>query len=118
MQTIKRTAVLLAVGWSALLATGCDGELGQMRTIERLETYCQTDTSAARAEFILQCIENANPKSDEEPEDWITKCQHMAEASLCQKRTVVKVQECTGIDITGDCWFYSWKTISEEPRGG
>jgi hypothetical protein len=30
------------------------------------------------AKFILDCIENANPKSDEEPEDWLHICERMA----------------------------------------
>ena len=37
------------------------------------------------ADFALTCIENANPKSDEEPEDWIDKCQNMAMNLLCKE---------------------------------
>ena len=45
---------------------------------------CKQDTAKERAEFILACIKNANPKSDEEPEDWVKLCQTMAEETLCE----------------------------------
>jgi hypothetical protein len=47
----------------------------------RVETCREIDPSLKEkaAAFILKCIENANPKSDEEPEDWIHKCRDFAE---------------------------------------
>lgn len=44
---------------------------------------CDLTTSEVRASFILSCIKNANPHSDEEPEDWIKICQTMAEKTYC-----------------------------------
>ena len=46
---------------------------------------CSDDTVEDRAQFVLECIENANPKSDEEPEDWIGICQRMADSNYCKK---------------------------------
>lgn len=37
------------------------------------------------AQFIQDCIANANPKSDEEPEDWIRHCEHMMQNLYCKK---------------------------------
>lgn len=45
---------------------------------------CDNSTTEKRAQFTLECIENANPKSDEEPEDWIMICKTMAEATYCK----------------------------------
>ena len=56
------------------------------RVRERLRYYseCTAETVDKRATFILQCISNANPKSDEEPEDWLQKCQVIAEETYCE----------------------------------
>ncbi len=37
------------------------------------------------SKFVLACIKNANPKSDEEPEDWIRLCQKMGKDIHCTK---------------------------------
>ena len=44
---------------------------------------CDTSTAPIRATFTLTCISNANPKSDEEPEDWIRLCKKMADETYC-----------------------------------
>jgi len=75
----------LTILYVAFLIVGCSD---QTRIIVRTETVCDKTTVEKRAEFILQCIINANPKSDEEPEDWITKCQWMAERTYCEKKNV------------------------------
>lgn len=58
-----------------------------------------------QAEFILKCIENANPKSDEEPEDWITICQAMSEDLFCtiSKRATYWENNMFSADINCDC---------------
>ena len=38
--------------------------------------------------FILQCLKNTNPNSDEEPEDWMYICEHIADNTYCTKQQV------------------------------
>ena len=52
------------------------------------KTVCDESSKSKRANFILSCIKNANPKSDEEPEDWIKDCQYIAEETYCELKTV------------------------------
>jgi len=67
----------------ALFMVGCtDQEETKIRV--KTDNYCQLDTAKERADFILQCVKDANPHSDEEPEDWIRMCQYMAEDTLCR----------------------------------
>lgn len=95
MEKFSRTFLFLAASWSAFLISGCN-ESGDMRTREITATHCETDTAQERASFILQCIANANPKSDEEPEDWILFCQSMAERTLCEKKVMLVTERCVG----------------------
>jgi hypothetical protein len=37
-----------------------------------------------RIDFTLSCIANANPMSDEEPEDWIRQCNIVAKENYCK----------------------------------
>ncbi len=68
------------------ILTSCDGSMAS-RTIQEIRKKCSFKTTEKRAGFILKCVENANPVSDEEPEDWIKKCQEMAEDTYCPKKT-------------------------------
>lgn len=61
----------------------------EYRTVQEIRIICNDSTVEKRASFTLQCINNANPKSDEEPEDWIKQCQTMAEGIYCDKTPVV-----------------------------
>jgi hypothetical protein len=49
------------------------------------DDYVTCDPAGAerRAVFVIDCITAANPKSDEEPEDWLHICEAMAKRSLC-----------------------------------
>lgn len=58
-------------------------------------TECASDTMDARSKFILECIKNANPKSDEEPEDWIYMCKRMAVDTFCYDKQI-KIKQCRG----------------------
>ena len=80
---------------TAFVLTACESK---PRTIVYQENdyYCSMDSADSRAKFILQCIENANPKSDEEPEDWIRLCQKMAESTLCPEITVTVTKHKRG----------------------
>ena len=93
----------------AFLCIGCSK--GDLRTTEKNAHHCTLDSSEKRASFILQCISNANPKSDEEPEDWITKCQNMAEETLCPEITMLITERCAS---NAGCY---WVEISRTPKG-
>jgi len=58
-------------------------------SIRVLEVYSQCNKKE-QSVFILDCIKNANPKSDEEPEDWIYMCKNMSLDLYCtvSKRAV------------------------------
>lgn len=84
-----KALVFLAIA----LSVGCDK--GEIRTLERNDNFCTTESKEERAHFILQCIENANPKSDEEPEDWIVKCEDISTRTFCKEITVMITQECS-----------------------
>lgn len=92
----------------AVFLVSC-GEPEQFRTISREEVVCSNATRDQRANFILTCLKNANPHSDEEPEDWIGKCQTMAEETLCGKR-FVKVNQHKA--ATGFMEHSYWKDVS------
>lgn len=64
------------------------------RTITKTVYECGPSDKVAN--FILQCIENGNPKSDEEPEDWIWLCEQMANRALCPGVTYEVHQELYG----------------------
>jgi hypothetical protein len=67
------------------LLTACGGDGKPFEYTKRIsEPVCTDETIAQRAEFTLQCITNANPKSDEEPEDWLHKCEDMAVSLYCK----------------------------------
>lgn len=100
------TASMLSV---LLCVSGCDYEKTQ--TITKSHPVCDSSTIEARASFTLSCIANANPKSDEEPEDWITICQDMAIKTYCPEKVVTAQQ-------TRDCSNCSWKDLTVTPVNG
>lgn len=100
--------ILFAV---ALLAvSGCTNE-HETRVLIRTDNHCTSETVKERADFILQCVENANPKSDEEPEDWIRDCQRMAEDTFCESRVFEITQVC---GHKGGClWFEESRKLKD-----
>lgn len=74
--------------FSLLVIVGCNSE-DQYYDIHTTRVICTDDTIEKRSDFTLQCIENANPKSDEEPEDWLYKCENMAEKLYCKNKPVI-----------------------------
>ncbi len=83
MKNSKLLIVLLSVLLVSL--SGCSD---QERVIDKIEIVCTEDSKKDRADFTLECIKNANPKSDEEPEDWIYMCERMAKDNFCDEETV------------------------------
>ena len=61
------------------------------RSVKRIIASCKGNETSV-ANFTLQCIKNANPISDEEPEDWIYLCKKMAVDIFCAKITVTVKQ--------------------------
>lgn len=102
---VRATLVAVLITW---LCAGCSK--GEVRVTETIDSHCTMESSEKRAGFILQCIENANPKSDEEPEDWIRQCQYMAEQTLCPKITMIVTERCAS---NLGC---IWREIKREPK--
>ena len=109
MKNFNKTALRLAVALTVLLLAACSK--GELRSLEKNAHHCAMESSEKRADFILQCIKNANPKSDEEPEDWIQKCQRMAEETLCPEVTMVITERCAS-DM--GCF---WIEVNRKPKG-
>lgn len=86
----KRVRATLGAVLIALLCAACEGDPHKYTTIETIKV-CDGRTEKV-ASFTLECIKGANPKSDEEPEDWIHKCKTMAEGIYCEVKpfTVIK----------------------------
>lgn len=82
---------LILIPIFVLFVCGCNSE-PRYRSVEKEQIICDDSTIEKRAEFILTCLKNANPKSDEEPEDWILKCQKMAEDTYCKRKIMLTRQ--------------------------
>ena len=74
----------------AIALIGCTNDTiyPEYRDRVHMRHVCDNDTIEKRAEFIINCVKGANPKSDEEPEDWLKICQTMAEQTYCPSKTV------------------------------
>jgi len=81
---------LLMLAMSITVLTGCADpkEIEHMVRLESRSFCSTTEIKNQVADFTLSCISNANPKSDEEPEDWIKICKHMAVENFCEVETV------------------------------
>ena len=77
------------------------------RTIKNEKYICEDNTVDKRAIFNTECIKNANPKSDEEPEDWIELCENMATRTYCKKKAVILYQIKT-------CHWCYWENYKYE----
>jgi hypothetical protein len=72
--------------------------------------YCATDEQRrCMAEVAVKCAEAANPKSDEEPEDWLPKCKNIAEEGCCPLTKGVSYKDVHGFE-------YNWLPWSEVPE--
>lgn len=59
---------------------GCDNP-DRPKPIKPKLSHC--DTSQEQREWVSNCVRDANPKSDEEPEDWIRECYEMSVKLYC-----------------------------------
>ncbi len=99
--------LLIALATASVL--GCADPKGSTRTYSVDANHCTQDTVADRSNFILACIANANPKSDEEPEDWLKICQQIAEQTICPITRVRVTDECISATF-GRCNFWEERT--------
>ena len=79
-----------------VLLSGCSEPPDYTETRSRLisEQACPVEVADSRADYMLQCIKNANPKSDEEPEDWLYVCKNMANDLYCKDATYRVTEQC------------------------
>jgi len=103
---MKKLNVALCV--MAVTVSGCGDSAGITREYVENTLYCPASSSKEVGAFILQCIGNANPMSDEEPEDWIEACQITAEQTLCQKTPMQVSEEC----MYGGTTCGKWREVS------
>lgn len=82
---MNKIMMILVVG---LFLSGCGNAEDETIIQYEYDTWCTVETTDKRAKFIVECIANANPKSDEEPEDWIRSCQYMGEDTFCEKKEI------------------------------
>ena len=93
--------LILAAAFMAMLS-GCGDESTGNKVGDTAEVFshkaywCQDDTTQVRADFILQCVENANPMSDEEPEDYILECRYTSKVLYCNYGSVKRLHTWTG----------------------
>lgn len=87
-----------------LVLFGCENK----KEIQRTEIHKCTSKSdrALLAQFIIDCSEAANPKSDEEGEDLVAQCEATGVRTLCptieQCRTITRSGNIFGFDDFGD----------------
>ena len=86
--------------------SACDNKVGEVRTRVVVNSECDESTTEKRAAFTLQCIANANPKSDEEPEDWVWLCHRMAEQTYCPEIKYQVFERCIRASSSWprNCW--------------
>ena len=103
---MRKIALILL---SAVLISGCSKGERREREIGGLD--CNASTAKVRADYMLQCIRNANPVSDEEPEDWLHICEDMAEKLYCKNNTFIITEECV---VNGPCvWVEINRRVKE-----
>lgn len=62
------------------------------QTVVDRSTQCVTVEDKKRlSSFILECIKNGNPMSDEEPEDLVEQCEYTGKDVVCPTRCVKKI---------------------------
>ncbi len=79
---MKKTLLIAFAMALIFSATACAKENLRMRISYRGFCTEQKDR-ASYSETFLKCVLNGNPKSDEEPEDWIPVCAKVAKEAWC-----------------------------------
>ena len=89
MNKLLRTSVII----TAMSLIGCmqpEYQVGDIELYESSETTCSDE----RPEFILECIKNGNPMSDEEPEDLVEECSSTSWHLFCESVKMNKKRIC------------------------
>lgn len=97
---MKKLIVLLIICLSCI---ACNNH-PDTKKIREVRMDCSEIDPNIKAKFILDCIKNGNPNSDEEPEDWIPLCEDMAEKTFCKEVTVIVYKQ-----HTGGGWYTEYK---------
>lgn len=71
------------------LLIGCE----QVKPAPSYTHFCAVETLDKRVEFMTACVKNANPMSDEEPEDMIAGCTRATEELFCIWSHAAKAKE-------------------------
>lgn len=92
---------------SLAVISGCTQYPVYRETSELSSEDASPEQVESISKFTSDCVKNANPKSDEEPEDWLYICKNMAiEIHLRKKQAILyQRKEC------GGCY---WKTYKKE----
>ena len=99
---------------TSLLLVACENPSGETRIRIKTIYECDEQQKKESADFILKCIANGNPKSDEEPEDWIGMCEDMAHRNICTQNIYDITEQCQSSDYS--CDWYDWQEIKRELR--
>lgn len=76
---------LVPAAIAALAMSGCSQESSKSRRVYQVQMIpIGCAPTPERQAWVLKCIENANPKSDEEPEDWLGMCTRMSNGQFCK----------------------------------
>lgn len=97
---MKASVLILTV-----ILVGCGSKVGEKKQSTVDIVNCPVEKQSDIADFTLQCIANANPKSDEEPEDWIGMCRTMAVETYCEITQQVVTKTCVHGSSTA---CYEW----------
>ena len=77
--------------------------------------YCSTpEQQECFGDRNIACIDAANPKSDEEPEDWLPHCRKMAREACCPLTKGIKYMSSSGYEK----YWIPWSEVPEEHKGG
>ena len=90
VENMKYYAMLVSL---RLMSCG-ENQFGTEKDFIEYGEYCPVETIEKRASFTLECIKNGNPKSDEEPEDWIRICKDMAKDLYCTEARFNVTRKC------------------------
>lgn len=60
---------------------------------------CKAESQSRRAQFVLACVKNGNPMSDEEPEDLVSECRDTATEIFCPRVGGYQLKE--GLAVRG-----------------
>ena len=74
--------------------------------------HCATDEQKeCFGDRNVACIEAANPKSDEEPEDWLPQCREMGREACCPLTKGVKYRNSGG--LTYEKYWIPWSKVPD-----